>query len=134
MPGRTIEIHTERDIVAARKAGRDAARQLGFGPADQTRLTAAIQELARNAIQHGGGGVCKIAGNTAGGLGSVQVVVEDGGPGIPEAKKAVEEGYSTRGGLGAGLAAARRLVHDFQIESRPGRTRVTISITHGEKS
>ena len=58
----------------------------------------------------------------------IEVVVEDHGPGIPDLEKAMEYGFSTGGGLGAGLPGAKRLAHEFEIESEPGRTRVTIGM------
>ena len=44
-----VKIKSQRDVVAARKAGRGMARDLGLGSADQARLATAISELARNA-------------------------------------------------------------------------------------
>ena len=55
-----IKIKVEKDIVAARQAGRKMARTLSFGSADQTRLATAISELTRNVIQYAGTGVCTI--------------------------------------------------------------------------
>ncbi len=133
MSEQTIRITEENDVVAARQAGRDAARALGFGSAEQTRLATAIAELTRNVIRYAGCGVCSVKSEPAAGEGRVDVVVEDSGPGIPDVRKAMEEGYSTSNGLGAGLPAARRLVHDFHIESRPGCTRITVALVRGKK-
>ena len=133
MNERIIRITRENDVVAARQAGRHAARALGFGSAEQTRLAAAIAELTRNVIRYAGGGVCMVKSEPGAGGGRVDVVVEDNGPGIPDVRKAMEEGYSTSNGLGAGLPAARRLVHDFHIESRPGCTRITVALIRGKK-
>ncbi len=43
-----VEIKNEWSIVAARQAGRELAKQIGFGAVDQARITTAISELARN--------------------------------------------------------------------------------------
>ncbi|MBL7062631.1 MAG: anti-sigma regulatory factor [Anaerolineae bacterium] len=121
-----VVLENSRDVVIARRAGREMARQLGFGPADQTRLATAISELARNVVQHAGEGVCLVADESNERQISIKVVIEDHGPGIPDIEKAMGYGFSTGGGLGAGLPGAKRLVHEFDIESQPGHTRVAI--------
>ena len=121
-----VEIKAESDIVAARQAGRDLARELGFGSADQTRLATAISELARNVIQYAGTGVCTVTNASDESMIRVRVVVEDNGPGIPDIEKVMEQGFSTSNGLGAGLPGAKRLVQEFNIESEPGHTKITI--------
>ncbi len=62
-----LEIHDKDSVVRTRQAGRDCAKRLGFGSADQTRLATAISELVRNVLQHGGGlGTCQIKDLTTG--------------------------------------------------------------------
>ena len=129
MPETVIELKADSDIVLARQAGRELAREVGFGSADQTRLATAILELARNVIQYAGGGRCLIAEESNQHLTRIRVVVEDAGPGIADVEEAMTQGFTTGGGLGAGLPGARRLVQEFDIESQPGHTRVTIAIT-----
>lgn len=128
MRARTVEIKTERDIVTARQAGREMARELGFGSADQTRLATAISELARNALRYASEGTCVITDESDRDMLRIGVTVEDHGPGILDIDRAMEDGYSTGGGLGAGLPGARRLVQEFDIESAPGHTVVSIAM------
>ena len=128
MRARTIEIKTERDIVIARQAGREMARELGFGSADQTRLATAISELARNALRYASEGTCVVTDESDPNMLRIGVKVEDHGPGILDIDRAMEDGYSTGGGLGAGLPGARRLVQEFDIESAPGHTVVSIAM------
>ena len=128
MTERRVEIKAESDIVAARQAGREMARELGFGSANQTRLATAISELTRNVIQYAGEGNCIITDESDENEIRVQAVVEDHGPGIHDVEKAMEDGFSTRTGLGAGLPGTKRLVKDFAIESNTAYTRITISV------
>ena len=121
-----VEITTESDIVAARQAGREMARALGFGSADQTRLATAISELVRNVVRYAGEGVCLISDESDDRESKIKVVVEDHGPGIPDIDAAMTDGFSTGGGLGAGLPGAKRLVQEFDIESEPSLTRVNL--------
>ena len=50
----------------------------------------------------------------------VRLVFEDQGPGIPDIKLALTDGYTSGGGLGLGLGGAKRLVSEFEITSAPG--------------
>ena len=50
----------------------------------------------------------------------IEVVASDDGPGIEDIERALQDGYTTGGGLGLGLPGARRLVDEFEIESAPG--------------
>ena len=124
----TVEINVEGDIVVARSAGRELAREIGFGSADQTRLATAISELTRNVIQYAGSGVCTVIDESADETAGIRVTVEDHGPGIPDVEQAMADGFTTSRGLGAGLPGTRRLVHDFHLESEPGHTKVTIAM------
>lgn len=120
-------IQLDVDIITARQQGRTLAQELGFGLADQTRLATAISELARNVVQHAGQGTITLRPIVAGSKRGLEVVVADQGPGIEDVELALQDGYSTSGGLGMGLPGARRLVHEFDIVSQPGvGTTVTI--------
>lgn len=123
-----IRIQQPGDIVTARRAARLLCEQLGFSRADQTRLATAVSELTRNVIQYAGAGVCLIGQDRSDGLLRVWVQVQDSGPGIASIELALSDGYSTSGGLGAGLPGTRRLVDQFHLESQPGSTRITIAL------
>jgi len=123
-----VPIAAEADILAARRRGRDIARAVGFGLADQTRLATAISELARNVLQHAGSGACEIVTESNHQQQLVRVVIEDNGPGIADLEWAMADGATSGGGLGAGLPAAKRLVHRFAIESTPGHTRIVLEM------
>ncbi|OEH93070.1 anti-sigma regulatory factor [Bacillus solimangrovi] len=115
-----VNIQKEWDIVAARQLGRNIAKELGFGNVDQARITTAISELARNIYLYTrGGNICYEIVNQPCKKG-LMVVASDNGPGIKEIKRVMEDGYSTSGGLGAGLPGVKRLMDDFSIESDIG--------------
>jgi len=129
-----IPINVEADIIVARQAGRDMAQKLGFGIADQTRLATGISELTRNVINYAKRGTCTITDDSDQSMIRVRATVEDHGPGIPDVKRAMADGFSTGRSLGMGLPGTKRLVHDFDISSRPGNTKVTISIARPRPS
>ena len=53
-------VQTAEDVVAIRQAVRQRAVELGFNLVDQTKIVTAASELARNTLQHGGGGTVTI--------------------------------------------------------------------------
>ncbi|ADE67332.1 MULTISPECIES: anti-sigma regulatory factor [Priestia] len=116
----SVKIVTEWDIVAARQLGRNVSKELGFGTVDQARITTAISELARNIYLYAGKGQIYIEKLNRGGKNGLLVVATDEGPGIPDVRKVMEDGYSTSGGLGAGLPGVKRLMDEFDIETNVG--------------
>jgi serine/threonine-protein kinase RsbT len=121
-----VPLRLPDDIVRARQSGRDIARTLGFGMADQTRLATAISEITRNAIHYGGGGECEIVAGHWGRTREITVTIRDQGPGIPDVERAMTPGFSTGNSLGMGLSGTKQLVDTLVIESAPGRTHVVM--------
>ncbi|WP_330501978.1 anti-sigma regulatory factor [Peribacillus frigoritolerans] len=115
-----VKIINEWDIVAARQLGRNVAKELGFGTVDQARITTAISELARNIYLYAGQGSVSIEKLNINEKSGLKIIAEDQGPGIEDIRRVMEDGYTTSGGLGAGLPGAKRLMDDFDIESIPG--------------
>ncbi|MDB5295193.1 MAG: putative anti-sigma regulatory factor, serine/threonine protein kinase [Phycisphaerales bacterium] len=124
----TLSIAVEADVVRVRQAVRTRAAALGFSIVDQTKVVTAASELARNTLKHGGGGHCRVEPVTAGGRVGLRLVFEDQGPGIPDVRLALTDGYTTGGGMGLGLSGSRRLMTDFDLWSEVGKgTRVTVA-------
>jgi signal transduction histidine kinase/DNA-binding response OmpR family regulator len=123
MPGTilTLAIACERDTVAARQRARQIARLLGFEAQDQTRISTAVSEIARNAFNYAGGGRVEysIEGRTSPQLFIVQI--KDSGPGVSDLENILEGRYKSSTGMGMGILGARRLMDQFQIESAPGK-------------
>ncbi|WP_167629360.1 anti-sigma regulatory factor [Listeria valentina] len=113
-----VRITDEWDIVSARQLGRNISKEIGFGTVDQARITTAISELARNIFLYAKTGeICILKINEAGRLG-LKIVAKDQGPGILDIRKVMQDGYTTSGGLGAGLPGVKRLMDSFDIESK----------------
>ena len=124
----TLQLATSDHIVIVRQAVRQRAIDLGFSLVDQTKIVTAASELARNAIQHGGGGRATIESVNDGTRRGLRLTVEDDGPGIRDIEAAMRDGFSTAGGLGLGLSGSKRLANEFSIASTPGKgTRVIIT-------
>ena len=124
----SLEVRTSTDVARVRQLVRAWAVELGFSLVDQTKMVTAASELARNTLEHGGGGSAQVQLLSDGGRRGVRLVCADRGPGIPDVATALRDGYTTGTGLGLGLGGARRLVNEFAIESRVGDgTTVTIT-------
>jgi serine/threonine-protein kinase RsbT len=116
-----VEVNDSDDIVTARQAGNQLARDLGFSQTDVTMIATAISEIARNITSYAGRGTIRIDVQDRDGRRALVVRAEDAGPGIRDIDRAMEEGYSTGRGLGLGLPGARRLMDRLTVESVPGR-------------
>jgi signal transduction histidine kinase len=114
-------VETEEDIVAVRQRARRLADGLGFGVQDQVRIATALSEIARNAFGYAGGGRVEYGVDGAGAAQSLVIRISDRGPGIADLAAVLEGRFRSEGGLGLGIAGARRLVDDFTIMSQPGR-------------
>jgi serine/threonine-protein kinase RsbT len=123
-----LPLQSADDIVRVRQAVRARALGLGFSLVDQTKIVTAASELARNAVQHGGGGTARLEDVTNGARRGLRLTFEDHGPGIPDVQLALQDGYTTGTGLGLGLSGARRLSNEFEILSQPGKG-TCVSIT-----
>ncbi|HEX7839477.1 MAG TPA: anti-sigma regulatory factor [Kofleriaceae bacterium] len=122
-----VEIASNEDVVMVRQRAREQAHRAGFSLLETTKLVTAASELARNALEHGGGGHADIEVITDGLRRGVRMTFVDEGPGIPDLEAALRDGFSTGDGLGLGLGGSRRLVNEFHIESVVGRgTRVQV--------
>jgi len=116
------------DIVRVRQTVRAWMIREGFSLVDQTKMVTAASELARNAIDYGGGGVVLLEQLLEGARAGLRITFTDHGPGIPDLELAQTDGYSTGSGLGMGLGGSRRLVNELTIASSPGQgTVVTIT-------
>lgn len=126
--GIRIPIGSETQILAARQQGRSLAAELGFWSVEQTFIAMAISEVALNIVQYAGQGEIRLRAAEKNGNRGIVIEALDLGPGIPDVSLAMQEGYSTRGGSGLGLAGARRLMDEFDIVSEPGKgTKVTMT-------
>jgi serine/threonine-protein kinase RsbT len=123
----TVPLVSEPDIVVVRRRVREVAGQIGLSLVDQTKVITAASELARNTLIYGGGGSMQLESLNGPRLG-VRLTFKDNGPGIPDIELALRDGFTTGSGLGLGLGGTKRLVNEFDIESRVGQgTRVTIT-------
>jgi len=122
-----VSIDCDADIVSARQKGRELASQCGFPSTDLAVIATAISELARNIVRYAVHGEIILRLLDENGKRGVEVVAVDDGPGIADLTLAMQDGYSSSGGLGLGLPGTRRLMDEFEIVSDFGKgTTVTV--------
>jgi serine/threonine-protein kinase RsbT len=124
----SLPVRSEEDVVASRQKVRLLCQQLKFSLVDQTKFITAASELSRNTLIHGGGGTMHWEILDDGVRRGLRLHFDDEGPGIPDVKLAMTDGWTSGGGMGLGLPGSKRLVHEFEIRSAPGQgTRVSIT-------
>ena len=122
-----VGIRYEQDVVNARQQARLIAEQLGFDRQDQTRISTAVSEIARNAHQYGQGGEVEFMLEATAQPPRLTIAVCDHGPGIAELDTILEGRYTSRTGMGMGIVGSRRLLDYFHIDTSPGQgTTVTL--------
>jgi serine/threonine-protein kinase RsbT len=123
----SMPIRSSEDIVTIRQSVRRKSISLGLGLVDQTKFVTAASELARNTLDYGGGGTVQIQLVRNDRRTGLRLIFEDEGPGIADIAQAMTDGFTTGNGMGLGLSGAKRLSHEFTIDSCPGEgTRVSI--------
>ncbi len=113
-----VTISSDKDIVDARQKGRSIALALGFSPGGATLIATAISELARNIVSYAQSGEIVIKAINGNARDGIQVIAQDQGPGIHDVQQALRDGFSTSGSLGLGLPGVKRLMDEFQIDSK----------------
>ena len=127
-PAGTLPIASEQHIVLSRQMVRALCQDLKLSLVDQTKMITAASELSRNTLIHGGGGQMRWELVETGGRRGLRLHFEDQGPGIPDLKQAMTDGWTSGSGMGLGLPGSKRLVNDFDLHSVPGQgTRVSIT-------
>jgi signal transduction histidine kinase/CheY-like chemotaxis protein len=116
----TLALKADTDIVLARKRTRRIAELIGFDPQDQTRVTTAVSEIARNALEYAGGGTVEFRLSGTAAPQNFEVTVTDRGGGIKRLDGVLDGSVRSETGMGVGLMGARRLMDEFAVDSVPG--------------
>lgn len=110
-------------------------RQLGISPEIIRRVSIAMYEGEINMVIHAGGGVAEVCVNED----SIEIILEDHGPGIKDIDQAMQEGFSTAPdeirslgfGAGMGLPNMKRHTDSIHIDSTVGvGTRIVMKVNN----
>jgi signal transduction histidine kinase len=124
-----VYVRREADIVKVRERVRRLAREMGFDPTTQIKITTAVSEVTRNIYEYAKSGAITLAVAERGPEGGLLVTARDDGPGIDEATlRSIMRGtYRSASGLGVGLSGTRKLMDEFDIKTGEGEgTRVSV--------
>ncbi len=113
-----VEIRYEQDVVYARHWARLIAELLGIDRQDQARVSTAVSEIARNAVQYAGGGTVEFL-LEGGPPRSLAAIVRDHGPGFADLDAVLDGRHGSSIGTGMGIRGARRLMDTFRVETSP---------------
>ncbi|HUH84985.1 MAG TPA: anti-sigma regulatory factor [Stellaceae bacterium] len=127
-----VPLRSDADVLLARQKARTLAQPLRFSTSELTLIATAISEIARNILTYAGNGTVVLRLAQRGKTRGLTVVARDQGPGIADLNRAMEDGFSTSGGLGLGLPGSKRLMDEFDIVSAPGEG-TTITMTKWER-
>jgi serine/threonine-protein kinase RsbT len=123
-----VPIRSDVDVVSARQAARNLVSGLRFSSSDLTLIATAISEVARNIVTYAGSGEIVLRITQRGERRGLMVIAKDRGPGISDIDRAMQDGFSTSGGLGLGLPGSKRLMDEFNLVSAVGKgTEITMT-------
>lgn len=124
---KTFSIHSDKDIVIVREYARRVGEFIGFTANERTLIATAVSEICRNIIEYAQYGHVSIERVFENPKTGITITVEDKGPGIADLDLAMQDGYSTSRGMGVGLPGTKRIMDEFEIDTKPGRgTRVVM--------
>ncbi len=106
-------------VGEARRLATRLAQGLGFDETEAGKVAIVVSEAARNLAVHATGGELLLRALECDGVGGIEVLALDRGPGIANVAQALRDGYSTAGSPGTGLGAIARLSALFDIHSVP---------------
>jgi serine/threonine-protein kinase RsbT len=131
---RVLPIEAEKDIAAARLEAWSEAVRIGLSKFTSVKVATAVSELARNIVFYAGRGQVELRTVAEPQRTRLQIVASDQGPGIEPLRLAeIYAGtYRSQRGMGKGLMAVKKLVDEFDLDTRPGRGTVVTCMFRGE--
>jgi anti-sigma regulatory factor (Ser/Thr protein kinase) len=122
MPPQSFFLLDERSQVGnARRAAVELAETLQFDSEQSGKVGLAVTEVASNVLKHAGRGRLLVHPLQSDGIGGVEIIALDKGPGIADVAASLRDGHSTTGTMGGGLGALSRMSESFEIFTQAGR-------------
>src|SRR6476659_5706267 len=114
----SVSIQREDDLLLARQRARQISAFLRFSEGDTTRITTALSEITRNALEYGGGGIVTFAVERQA-LDREDLVIRviDQGKGIANVGAVLSADFKSQTGMGIGIKGSRALMDGFHIVS-----------------
>jgi signal transduction histidine kinase len=112
-----LPLRRDEDLLRARGRVRQIAGLVGLSVVEQTHMTTAVSEVARNAMTYAGGGELEILVDEADGVSLLVASITDRGPGIADLEGILSGRYRSRTGMGVGLAGSKHLMDFFRVDT-----------------
>ncbi|GAC1434221.1 MAG: anti-sigma regulatory factor [Terriglobales bacterium] len=112
-----IEVTEPSQAGEARRRAVEFAEDLHLGETRYGAVGIVATELATNLVKHAANGKILLQRLHENGNLGLRILAVDKGPGIRDISKALQDGHSTVGTMGAGLGAIRRLSDIFEVYS-----------------
>jgi anti-sigma regulatory factor (Ser/Thr protein kinase) len=105
-------------IGEARRLATTLARRMGFEETQGGKVALVVTEAAGNLVKHASGGEILLRPLEQGGVGGIEILVLDKGPGMADLDRCLRDGFSSAGTPGTGLGAIARLSDFLEIHTQ----------------
>jgi len=123
----SIAVSEMSQIGEARRTAVRVADQSGLPETERGQVAIVATELATNLVRYAKDGRLFVQSVRRDGTSTVQLLAVDGGPGIADVAKCLQDGFSSGGTRGTGLGAVKRLSDDFDVYSGVGSGTIILS-------
>lgn len=122
-----VQVGDGSQVGEARRAAARLAQTLPLSDSRRSDAAIVATELATNLARHATHGRLLLQALRSSGAEWLELMAIDGGPGIPDLPRVLQDGHSSGGTLGTGFGAVRRLSDAFDVFSTPGKGTVVLS-------
>ncbi|WP_288841222.1 anti-sigma regulatory factor [uncultured Deefgea sp.] len=114
-PSERFDINNEDDVRGAVMLSYSEMMSRFNDAGLATQIATCISELAMNIVKYAQYGELYIHYQSNY---SIEIIAEDRGPGIANIEQAMQDHFSSKGTLGLGLPGVKRMVDEFEIQSK----------------
>ena len=122
-----IPVADPSQVGEVRRATARMAQGLPLSESRRADASIVATELATNLLRHARDGRILIQSIRRETAVYLELLSIDGGPGVSDVQRCLQDGYSTVGTPGTGLGAIRRLSDEFDVHSMPEKGTVVLS-------
>jgi anti-sigma regulatory factor (Ser/Thr protein kinase) len=116
-----VNVDDRSQVGEGRRAAAELTRTLGFDDTSSGNVAIGVTETATNILKHAGSGRLLLRSLERGGVGGLEVLALDRGPGIANLGNSLRDGHSTSGSLGTGLGALSRISTVMDVYTQAGK-------------
>lgn len=107
------------DVGQVRRHIAEKSKEIGFSNIAVGEISIVVNELCTNLLKHHSvEGKIIFKRLEINGRVGIEIIAEDKGPGIVNVDEVIKDGISTKGTMGGGLGAIKRLMDSFELYSR----------------